>query len=454
MSSSAPAGPQVARAAGARWWRPRAVSLTDRARALLAAGALLAVAGALLGFVDLVRLGLLLLALPLVAAVVGFAQRPALSVSRTVTPSPVPAGATADVITTLTQTGRRGTAWTIVEDTVTPAGPDALAPAYHPRFDVPPLAPGQGVNLHHRVTPQWRGTHRLGPLTAQVTDPFGLVRRRVRVSGESGTPEAPGASGLPDEDEFVALTPLAALTDSPSATDGREAEEAAAGVVAPAGDPSSTVREYRAGDDPRRIHWSASARHGDLLVRVEEQASTRRVVLVLDQTFTPVHGRPSMGLDWAVELLASAATALAASGHVLHLVTADRLDLPGASDPVSAAEAIAHLSILRPVAPDLPAAQRVTQLAADLAAEGGLLVVAAPARAELAEPLLSLRPGAVTGLVFLVEDGRTPRSNDSERLASAAEAGGWHAVPVRPDSQDVAEAWHRVAAAAHGRSAG
>ena len=43
-----------------------------------------------------------------------------------------------------------------------------------------------------------------------------------------------------------------------------------------------TVREYRRGDDLRRVHWRSSARVGELMVRREEQPWQSRATLFLD----------------------------------------------------------------------------------------------------------------------------------------------------------------------------
>jgi uncharacterized protein (DUF58 family) len=68
-----------------------------------------------------------------------------------------------------------------------------------------------------------------------------------------------------------------------------------------------TLRDYEPGDDPRRVHWRASARIGELLVRQDEAASPGRVVLLLD-TRPHVHDHDSFEL--AVEVVASLAVRL------------------------------------------------------------------------------------------------------------------------------------------------
>ena len=42
------------------------------------------------------------------------------------------------------------------------------------------------------------------------------------------------------------------------------------------------TREYRHGDPMRRVHWAATARHGQLMVRQEESVTTPEATIVLD----------------------------------------------------------------------------------------------------------------------------------------------------------------------------
>ena len=43
------------------------------------------------------------------------------------------------------------------------------------------------------------------------------------------------------------------------------------------------TREYRHGDPMRRVHWAATARHGELMVRQEESVTTPEATIILDQ---------------------------------------------------------------------------------------------------------------------------------------------------------------------------
>ena len=62
----------------------------------------------------------------------------------------------------------------------------------------------------------------------------------------------------------------------------RELETATATPRAGSGNELFGVREYRAGDSLRRIHWRASARHGELVVREYEPPGMRTLNIVVD----------------------------------------------------------------------------------------------------------------------------------------------------------------------------
>ena len=58
------------------------------------------------------------------------------------------------------------------------------------------------------------------------------------------------------------------------------------------------TREYRHGDPMRRVHWAATARHGELMVRQEESVTTPEATIILDQRFSAfTRGAFSAGSD-------------------------------------------------------------------------------------------------------------------------------------------------------------
>jgi uncharacterized protein (DUF58 family) len=94
------------------------------------------------------------------------------------------------------------------------------------------------------------------------------------------------------------------------------------------------IREYRAGDSMRHVHWPSTAHHGKVMVREFERELTRRVAVVIDTSADA--GRPVTPLDAACSVAASIAFAALAEGHGVRLIAArdGRLDAIGrASGP-------------------------------------------------------------------------------------------------------------------------
>ena len=127
--------------------------------------------------------------------------------------------------------------------------------------------PVSGVPVSYTVRPRRRGIHELGPATVRVSDPFGVVSELLDVAERTSLHVAPD----PEE-----LTELGANFAHESGNDpSRRAQPQP-------GPDNVTTREYRHGDPMRRVHWAASAKHGELMVRQEDPRSTRRTVAVLD----------------------------------------------------------------------------------------------------------------------------------------------------------------------------
>jgi hypothetical protein len=95
------------------------------------------------------------------------------------------------------------------------------------------------------------------------------------------------------------------------------------------------TREYRHGDPMRRVHWAATARHGQLMVRQEESATSPEATIVLDlrrEAFPTATGRPaapgewSAGppeFEWAVTAAISVAAQLAELDYTLRILDVD-----------------------------------------------------------------------------------------------------------------------------------
>lgn len=126
------------------------------------------------------------------------------------------------------------------------------------------LAPGEQRPTNARFVPAARGLHRVVRLRSRTSYPFGFFEksRRFRPAIDLRFWVAPRAIDV----RGLALPILARLGDEPAQRAGL-------------GDDFFSLRPYRAGDDPRRVHWRRSARTGRWVV-VETEAQVAREVLL------------------------------------------------------------------------------------------------------------------------------------------------------------------------------
>ena len=149
--------------------REALAGLTVRGRAFLAAGVTAVVCAIVLGQSALTRVGVLVLALPLVTAVLLARSRYRLALVRTVTPQLVAAGQPARVSLTLTNEGKTPSGVLLLEDHV----PYVLGT--RPRFVLDGIGQGWRRHVTYQVRSDVRGRFEIGPMTVRVSDPFGLI---------------------------------------------------------------------------------------------------------------------------------------------------------------------------------------------------------------------------------------------------------------------------------------
>jgi uncharacterized protein (DUF58 family) len=297
-------------------------SLTVRGRCLVGGGVSLLLLGALSGEQALVQLAVFVLALPLLSAAAVARERFRLSARRTVTPARVPRGGTADVLLEITNSDSRpGGVWVLTEPLPADLG-------HAPRFVVERLAGGAAAALHYQVRGCRRGRHVLGPLRLRLVDPFGLVERSA-----VGT----------DTASLVVVPRVRPLGPGGPAGGQGGGGEGARRTIAVHGEDDVSTRQYRHGDDLRKVHWRATARAGELMVRLEERPWRAQATLLLDTrsrahvvashlsasrstevAWTGPAGDdcpPPDSLEWLVEAAASIGSALARRGAVLRTIT-------------------------------------------------------------------------------------------------------------------------------------
>ena len=277
-------------------------ALTVRGRAFLAAGATALLCALFLGHDELVRIGALLVLLPLATAFFLGRSRYRLGLVRSMTPAQVAAGQQARVQLDLTNDGRMPTGLLLLEDQL----PYVLGT--RPRFVIDRMGPRWKRSVGYLVRSDVRGKYTIGPMRVRLSDPFGMVELDRTFQTTSSLVVTPRVVPLPPIPLSGAWT--GSGDNRPRAFASGSAEDV-------------TVREYRRGDDLRRVHWRSSAHAGELMVRREEQPWQSRATLFLDNRKIAHRGAGvASSLEHAVSLAASVAVHLVQRGFAVRLVTA------------------------------------------------------------------------------------------------------------------------------------
>lgn len=216
-----------------------------------------------LGRRDLLYVGVLLLALPLASILVLRIVKPRFTVGRRFQPQSMEIGSTTTVTLSLTATVAGGASISMEEQL-----PARFGQA--PQFSYPSRNPTRdSVSLYeYRLRSASRGVYDIGPVTAEFTDPFGLGKSR-HVLGAT-------------DSLVVTPAPVELLASALSGSRGNDGRAATRRRANPSDDDVMT-REYRHGDSMRRVHWAATARHSELMVRQEESVTTPQATLLMDQ---------------------------------------------------------------------------------------------------------------------------------------------------------------------------
>jgi len=408
---------------------PALRSLTRRGRSLLVAGLALAVFGWVAGVVDLQRLGVLLVTLPLLAAAVVTRTRFRVACTRTVTPPRVPVGSSAEVLLELENLSLLPTASLFAEDAV----PAALGA--RPRFSFSQVEGGGRRAAAYSVRGAARGRHRVGPLDLRVGDPFGLVEVRRSATAVDSVVVVPVVEPLP---RFS----LGSAWSGSGEASGRS--------LASTGDDDSAVREYRRGDDLRRVHWRTTARTGEMMVRREEQPWQSRAALLLDSRSAAHRGAgPTSSWERAVGLAASVGTHLAGDGYALRAVTDDGSDLAAAEAELAAPQLLDALSAIS-AGGGSALTPGLRRLVGGTGGRAGVLVAVLGALSDDDVEALARGRGAATGVALLLDTTRwgdgavAERSPSVRRAARLLATAGWR-VGVLGQVDSLAAAWSEAA---------
>ena len=370
----------------------------------IVAGGLVAV-GRLLGIFELFLLGAAGAVLVISALVVVRRTPLRLDVSRTLHPPRVHAGSPSRVELSVRNRSTRRTPLLTVRDPVGRGRSATVALA--------PLGQSQTMRAAYRLPTERRGILRVGPLSVEVSDPFGLAALSTK-----GAP----VTELTVWPAVVDVDPLPhTVSDDPHGG----ADQASA--LAAGGEDFYALRPYAPGDDLRRVHWRSTARWDELLVRQEERPWQGRATVLLDCR----RGHHSAAsFERAVSAAASVIVACWRRHFIIRLVDTTAFDSGAAAGTAHVESLLERLATVEPVE-----AGRLTATVAALRRPGNggacAVLLGEPAPGDV-DRLARLRPpfGALAVVAF-------PPARRGRPATPAA-------VPLVEDDADFPEAWRRA----------
>ncbi len=167
-----------------------------------------------------------------------------------------------------------------------------------------------------------RGCYTIGPVTVKSSDPFGWLETSLILPISETVIVYPlivpvESAGFPPASPFGEHAARHHLIEDPLRVAG--------------------IRDYQLGDDPRRIHWKATAHSGTLRSKIYEHSTMRHMLVLLD---TCNYSHAWMGIDFELqELTISAAASIAVwaldEGYMVGLLANSSVMVePGSDDEV------------------------------------------------------------------------------------------------------------------------
>ncbi len=406
--------------------RPLRVGLDSRGRTLLIVGAVALVCAYLFRRSELLYIGTLLMGLPIVALVTLRFRRRRLGVSRRFSPAIAEAGRPVGVKVAVRNLGSTRTGEAMWRD-VWPWPPFGNAPT---RLRALPRRVGvtgtASTTVSYVLEPRRRGVFDIGPFVVEVSDPFRLAWGEVTLGSTQKLIVTPRVADLP-------ITSL-----SIAAQDG--SDRAQRRLHGGGGDDLMT-REYRHGDPMRRVHWKASARQGELMVRQEEQRSHAQARVVLDTHrsgyrdagFSSSDEPESGSFEWAVSFTASLCFHLQRIGFTVEVIETGYPQLVQPEHHHRFLGSLAEVELVdgshqRGFLSLPPAVGRSL---------GSVFAIVADAEPHTVERLLAQRAQFDTALAFVLNP-------HNDVVLGALRDAGWMCVIVHP-TDDLADVWRAAA---------
>jgi uncharacterized protein (DUF58 family) len=341
---------------------------------LLVGGACL-FGGRLAGAPELYVLGTILVVLVIACVLYLKATRLHIDVSRELHPRRVHAGSPSRVDLLVHNLGRRLSAVLNLRDAVSgTAGANLM---------VPPLRPGATARAAYRLPTDRRGILTIGPLDVLLSDPFGLTSVAIQASGVSELTVYPHVDEVAPVPQTTGNDPMAGA-EHPNAL-GRNGEDFYA------------LRQYVVGDDLRRVHWGATARHDELMVRQDEVPWQGRATVLLDVRAVT---NSAESLELVISAAASIVTANARRDDLVRLVSTDGSDSGFSAGHAHIESVLEYLASVQ--ATNEANYRRVLDRLTRSSTGGALVVVVALVPADDLEQLVRLRKrfGSLTIVQF------------------------------------------------------
>jgi len=246
--------------------RTRSTKLTPRGILLSIICACLAAPGILLGSSELVAIALAVLAIIGVSFCTAFFSRPVVLTSFSISPQPAHVG---DTLTIAPQLENFGPTWSL---------------DFKPNPKLGTATRIGETDLNYAAVAKSRGNFEFGEILAHHEDILGFARTTVTWT-------------IP---QLITIYPR--LFDLVVPHSGTGSGAGRGFFSAPASSDDVTLRTYVRGDEIRRIHWAATARQGELMVRSEESSAQNVLSIVLDNRAIFADSRPS---EWAISAAVS-----------------------------------------------------------------------------------------------------------------------------------------------------
>lgn len=398
--------------------RRRATGLTRRGWGVLVAAGLLLVGAYLLGNEQLLFAACLLGALVGLSFLLVRFRSPSLTAARRFDLDVVSVGSPVAVsieVSNDTSGRSAGAEW---RDRL-PWAPGSTEPARLRSLPSARFSAAGVTRLEYVLHPPRRGIVEIGPASLERVDPFGLARNDA-VLGEAR--------------QLIVAPRVTDLSGSGFSLSGGDGSVRASRRNAAGNNDDLMTREYRRGDALRRVHWRATARRGDLMVRQEEESSFPTARLVVDTRASGYPGAGSDAFEWGLAMVASLGVHLVGAGFLLQLRETGPSQLVA---PVEAGGGTGHdVDFLTSLASAdlLPESVGLASVSsADLDLHGPIFAVLARPSTETLRWISNQRAHHEHGVALVIDE---PGSEAFETLSRA----GWQCLSVRT-TDDPAEVW-------------